>query len=77
MNQSTNGNDPVIRSDRPNKLLLTFDEASVALSISRAMLNKLARTGRMRVTRIGRSVRVSQEELLRLCSDGQMPGGGQ
>lgn len=56
------------------KLLLTFDQASDALSISPAMLRKLARTGRLKVTRIGRCTRISQEEILRLCG-GQGLGG--
>jgi len=75
MNNDTNGSNPVTRSDWNNKLLLTFDEASVALSISRAMLRKLARTGRIEVTRIGRSTRLSREVVLRLCDGGQIGGG--
>ncbi len=74
MIENFDGSDLVIRNERPNKLLVTFDEASVALSISRAMLNKLVRTGRLKVTRIGRCVRLSQEELMRL-SGGQILGG--
>ena len=70
MNNDINGSNPVNRSDRPNRLLFTFDEASMALSISRAMLRKLARTGRLKVTHIGRSVRVPQEEVLRLGDGG-------
>lgn len=60
----------------PNRLLHTFDAASTMLSVSQGMLRKLARLGRIKVTRIGRSTRLSQEEILRLCSGGQMFGGG-
>lgn len=60
----------------PNKLLLTFDEASRTLNVSRGLLRKLARLGRIRVTRIGRCARISREEILRLC-DGQALGGAQ
>jgi excisionase family DNA binding protein len=58
-----------------NKMLLTFDEASNALSISRGMLTKQARLGRIKVTRIGRCARISQAEVLRLC-EGKTLGGG-
>jgi excisionase family DNA binding protein len=48
------------------KLLFTFEDASAALSVSRGMLRKLARNGQLKVVRIGRSVRISKDELLRL-----------
>jgi excisionase family DNA binding protein len=57
-----------------NKALFTFDDASQVLSISPGMLRKLARTGRLTVTHIGRSPRISHDEVLRLCS-GQSDGG--
>ena len=59
-----------VNSGVPNRLLFTFDEASHALSLSRAMLRKLRRLGRIRVVKIGRSVRVPQSEVLRLCGMG-------
>jgi excisionase family DNA binding protein len=61
-------------SNSNSKLLFTFDEASDALSISRAMLRKLARTGRMKVVRIGRSVRISMDELRRLSGNQELGG---
>ena len=60
---------PVINS-RPNKLLLTFSEASNVLSVSPTMLRKLVRKGSLKVTHIGRCARLSYEEVLRL-SNGQ------
>ena len=57
-----------------HKLLYTVEEASYALSLSPGMIRKLARTGRLKMTRIGRSVRLSQATLLDLCS-GQVLGG--
>ena len=61
-----NSNAPVT-NDRSNKLLLTYDQASHALSISPTMLKKMARTGRLQVVHLGRAVRVPRSELLRLC----------
>jgi excisionase family DNA binding protein len=49
-----------------SKLLLTYREAGEALSLSTGMIQKLVRTGRIEVVRIGRSVRISQAEVLRL-----------
>jgi excisionase family DNA binding protein len=63
-----------VQNGLPNKLLVTIDEASHVLSISPGMLRKQVRLGHIRVTHIGRCVRISQEEVLRLCS-GQILGG--
>lgn len=64
-----NNNGPVL-NNRPNKLLLTYDEAADALSLSRTMISKLVRTGRLEVVHIGRAVRVPRHALLRLCGAG-------
>jgi excisionase family DNA binding protein len=70
MNQNFDGSNLVTGSDRPNKLLVTFDEASAALSISLGMLRKLVRTGHVKVVHIGRSVRIPTDELLRVSAVG-------
>ena len=59
-----------VQNGLPNKLLFTFDEVSAALSISRGMARKLAKTGRLEVVHIGRAVRIPRQELLRLCGAG-------
>lgn len=74
MFEGLNNTQGPILNNRPNKLLLTLDEASEALSVSRAMISKLVRTGRLRATRIGRCVRISQAEVLRLCIGDQAEG---
>jgi excisionase family DNA binding protein len=66
----TNNVTATLQNGLPNKLLFTFDEVSAALSISRGMAHKLARTGRLEVVHIGRSVRIPRQELLRLCGAG-------
>ena len=58
---------PVL-NNRPQKLLLTYDDASKALSVSPGTLRKLAKSGRLKVTHINRCVRISHEEILRLSS---------
>jgi excisionase family DNA binding protein len=52
------------------KLLFTFGDVSRLAEISESMVRKLARTGQIAVVRIGRSVRVPRQELLRLCGAG-------
>jgi excisionase family DNA binding protein len=76
MNRNLDSTSGTVVNGWPPKLLLTFDEASNALSISRGMLRKLARAGCIKVTRIGRCTRVPQDEVLRLCDGGQILGGG-
>jgi excisionase family DNA binding protein len=61
----------IVQEIGSSKLLITFGEASAALSISRGMLRKLARNGQLKVVRIGRSVRISRDELLRLVGAGR------
>jgi excisionase family DNA binding protein len=66
----------MMKETTTNKLLLTFDEASSMLSISLAMMRKLARSGRIQVVRIGRSVRVPKSEVMRLCGAGDSGEAG-
>jgi excisionase family DNA binding protein len=54
----------------PGKLLLTFDEASDLLSVSQGMLRKLVRSGSLQTVHIGRSVRITKDEVLRLATFG-------
>ena len=75
MSQDINNITAAVQNGLPSKLLLTFDEASNALCISRGMLTKQARLGRIKVVRIGRCARISQAEVLRLC-EGSTIGGG-
>ena len=75
MNHELNSTTAPVQNGLPNKLLLTIGEVSEALSISRAMVRKLARTGQMKITHIGRCARISQEEVLRLCSSETLGGG--
>lgn len=63
---------PVI-NNRPNKLLLTYEDAADALSISPTMLRKMARLGRLQVVHLGRAVRVPSHELLRLAGADSNP----
>ncbi len=59
----------------PNRMLLTFHEASQVLNISQGMLRKLGRLGRIKVTHIGRCARISKDEVLRLCNGQVLEGG--
>ncbi len=47
--------------------LLTLKQAAKVLAVSEEYLKKLRRQGRLRVIKLGRSVRVTEEELQRLC----------
>lgn len=49
--------------------LLTLKTAAAQLSVSVEFLKRLQRTGRLRVVRLGRAVRVSEQELDRLCRE--------
>ncbi len=49
--------------------LLTIKKAATKLDVSPEFLKKLQRLGRLRVVRIGRAVRVSEQELERLCRE--------
>jgi excisionase family DNA binding protein len=49
--------------------LLTLKEAAKTLSVSPAFLKKLHRKRRLRIVRLGRAVRVSEQELERLCRE--------
>jgi excisionase family DNA binding protein len=55
---------------KDEKLLFTFGDVSRLAEISESMVRKLVRTGQIEVVRIGRSVRVPRQELLRLCGAG-------
>jgi excisionase family DNA binding protein len=71
MNSNVEGGSVSIgNSGMLNKPLLTIDQAGSALSLSPGMMRKLARTGRMKVVRIGRCVRVHPDELSRIVSGG-------
>ena len=50
--------------------LVTLKEAAQTLSVSPEFLRKLQRLGRLRVVRLGRSVRVSEHEIERLSREG-------
>ena len=49
--------------------LLTLRKAALKLDVSQQFLKRLQRQGRLRVVRLGRAVRVSEQELERLCRD--------
>ena len=48
------------------QLNYTFEQSAELLCVSKSLLRKLASTGRLRVVRIGRCVRIPRDELLRL-----------
>ena len=50
--------------------LVTLKEAAQTLSVSPEFLKKLQRLGRLQVVRLGRAVRVSEQEVERLCREG-------
>jgi excisionase family DNA binding protein len=43
--------------------------AARRLAVSEKFLRKLQRAGRLRVVRLGRAVRISEQELTRLCRE--------
>jgi excisionase family DNA binding protein len=49
--------------------LLTLKKAALKLDVSLQFLKRLQRQGRLRVIRLGRAVRVSEQELERLVRD--------
>jgi excisionase family DNA binding protein len=49
--------------------LVTLKQAARILSVSPEFLKKLQRQGRLRIVRLGRAVRVSEQELERLCRE--------
>jgi excisionase family DNA binding protein len=49
--------------------LVTLKQAAVLLSVSPEFLKKLQRQGRLKVIHLGRAVRVSVQELERLCRE--------
>jgi len=49
--------------------LLTLKETAELLAVSEEFLKKLRRQGRLRVVQLGRAVRVSQQEIERLCRE--------
>lgn len=51
-------------------LLLGISKAAELLGLSRSTLYQLVGTGRVRVIRIGRSVRIPRQELERLANEG-------
>lgn len=71
MDQILRDNNGPVFNNRPQKLLLTYLEAGDALSISPGMVSKLVRTGRLKVTKIGRCARIEYAQILRL-SNGQL-----
>jgi excisionase family DNA binding protein len=50
--------------------LIPLREAAATLSMSTDYLKRLHRAGRIRVVRLGRSVRISETELQRLVREG-------
>ena len=49
--------------------LLTVKKAAAALSVSPEFIKKLQRQGRLKVVRLGRAIRISEQELERLCRE--------
>ena len=49
--------------------LLSIKKAATVLSVSPEFLKKLQRQGRLRVVRLGRAIRISEQELERLCRE--------
>jgi excisionase family DNA binding protein len=49
--------------------LLTIKKAAEMLAVSPEFLKKLQRQGRLRIVRLGRAVRVSEQELERICRE--------
>ena len=49
--------------------LFTLKKAAEVLAVSPEFLKKLQRQGRLRVVRLGRAVRISEQELERLCRE--------
>ena len=49
--------------------LVTLKTAAEQLSVSPEFLKKLQRQRRLRVVRLGRAVRISEQELERLCRE--------
>ena len=50
--------------------LFTLKRAAQQLDVSPEFLKKLRRMGRLRTVSLGRAVRVSEQELQRLCREG-------
>ena len=48
---------------------LTLKKAAARLSVSEEFMKKLRRQGRLHVVKLGRAVRVSEQELERLCRE--------
>lgn len=53
--------------------LLSLKDAAKVLAVSKEFLKKLQRSGHLPVVRLGRAVRVSENELNRLCREGHQP----
>lgn len=51
----------------PQQLLFTFEEAARLANVSRSLIRKLARSGRLETVHIGRCVRVPRRAVLALC----------
>jgi len=49
--------------------LFSIKRAARQLQVSEKFLRKLQRTGRLRIVRLGRVIRVSEAELERLCRE--------
>ena len=49
--------------------LLTFKTAAQRLDVTPEFLKRLRRQGRLRAIRLGRAIRVSEQELDRLCRE--------
>jgi excisionase family DNA binding protein len=49
--------------------LFTLKRAAEILAVSPEFLKKLERSGRLRVVRLGRAIRVTAQELERLCRE--------
>jgi excisionase family DNA binding protein len=50
--------------------LITLKRAAEQLQVSERFLRRLERSGRLKVVRIGRAVRIREEDLERLCREG-------
>jgi excisionase family DNA binding protein len=52
------------------RLALTYHEAASAIGVSRGLIRKMVRDGRLATVRLGRSVRIPVAELRRICDTG-------
>lgn len=72
MRQSSIGNACITECDNGGlelEQLFTLKRAARVLAVSPEFLHKLRRQGRLRIVRLGRAVRITERELVRLCRE--------